>query len=270
MEAAVLSRSRAGGLFFLFTLLGLVCITTSLMDDNELEKCKREVQELEQKLEKRKAMQLSEEPSSGNSPSEAKIAKGSMSAGLATKAQGRGHRKESITHFEVRHQIIPFIHHQYRRSPFTHITAAMAAAVSSRSRGAAGGLFFLFTLLGLVCTAASLDENKLKNLKEKLQKAEQDLDTAKAQRDTASEIINGFMSLLDPTMAFMRKAAEGSPEFSALTEEYLKSTKGFMENVKSLIDGDNEELDAEISKWEQDLRASKKIVQSLEEYHAEL
>ncbi|XP_033992516.1 uncharacterized protein LOC117487876 isoform X5 [Trematomus bernacchii] len=186
MEAAVLSRSRAGGLFFLFTLLGLVCITTSLMDDNTLEKYKREVQELEQKREKRKA-------------------------------QGRGHRKESIKHFEVRHQIIPFIHHQYRRSPFTHITA-MAAAVSSRSRGAAGGLFFLFTLLALVCTAASLmDENKL------------------AQRDTDSELI-----------------------------------KGRMEKLKSRMDGDNEELDANILKLEKDLRASKKIVQSQEEYHAEL
>ncbi|KAI9538124.1 hypothetical protein NQZ68_017857 [Dissostichus eleginoides] len=147
----------------------------------------------------------------------------------------------------------------------------MAAAVSSRSRGAAGGLFFLFTLLGLVCTAASLmDENKLKNLKEKLQKAEQDLDKLKARRDTASEFINGFMSLLDPTIAFMRKAAEGSPEFSALSEEYLKSTKGFMENVKSLMDGDNVKLDAEILKLEQDLRASKKIVQSLEEQHDDL
>ncbi|KAL3046582.1 hypothetical protein OYC64_004549 [Pagothenia borchgrevinki] len=146
----------------------------------------------------------------------------------------------------------------------------MAAAVSSRSRGAAGGLFFLFTLLALVCTAASLDENNLKNLKEAVQKAEQDLDKLKAQRDTASELINGFMSLLDPTMAFMRKATEGSPEYSAFTEEYLKSTKGFMEKVKSLIDGDNQELDAKILKWENDLRASKKIVQSLEEYHAEL
>ncbi|XP_033992514.1 uncharacterized protein LOC117487876 isoform X3 [Trematomus bernacchii] len=166
---------------------------------------------------------------------------------------GRGHRKESIPHFEVRHQIIPFIHHRYRRSPFTHITAAMAAAVSSRSRGAAGGLFFLFTLLGLVCTAASLmDENQL------------------ADRDTDSEFSNGFMSLLDPTMAFVRKAAEGSPELSAFTEEYLKSTKGFMENVKSLMDGDNEELDARILKLQQRLRASKKKVQALEEYHAEL
>ncbi|XP_033992513.1 uncharacterized protein LOC117487876 isoform X2 [Trematomus bernacchii] len=183
---------------------------------------------------------------------------------------GRGHRKESIPHFEVRHQIIPFIHHRYRRSPFTHITA-MAAAVSSRSRGAAGGLFFLFTLLGLVCTAASLmDENQLKYLKETVQEVEQDLDKLKADRDTDSEFSNGFMSLLDPTMAFVRKAAEGSPELSAFTEEYLKSTKGFMENVKSLMDGDNEELDARILKLQQRLRASKKKVQALEEYHAEL
>ena len=71
-------------------------------------------------------------------------------------------------------------------------------------------------------------------------------------------------------MAFMRKAAEGSPELSTFTEEYLKSTKGFMEKVKSLIDGDNEGLDAEILKLEQDLRASKKIVQYLEEQHADL
>ncbi|XP_033992517.1 uncharacterized protein LOC117487876 isoform X6 [Trematomus bernacchii] len=149
---------------------------------------------------------------------------------------GRGHRKESIPHFEVRHQIIPFIHHRYRRSPFTHITAAMAAAVSSRSRGAAGGLFFLFTLLGLVCTAASLmDENQLKYLKETVQEVEQDLDKLKAQRDTDSELI-----------------------------------KGRMEKLKSRMDGDNEELDANILKLEKDLRASKKIVQSQEEYHAEL
>ncbi|KAI4788819.1 hypothetical protein KUCAC02_035612 [Chaenocephalus aceratus] len=181
----------------------------------------------------------------------------------------------------------------------------MAAAVSSRSRGAAGGLFFLFTLLGLVCTAASLmDENLLYHAllcgysilellraymfpnvtahfhdghffcieisQGKTSEAEQDLDTLKARRDTASELSNGFMSLLDPTMVFMRKAAEGSPEFSALTEEYLKSTKVFMETCKSLLDGDALKLDAHILKLEQDLRASKKIVQSQEEQHAEL
>ncbi|KAF3836917.1 hypothetical protein F7725_004381 [Dissostichus mawsoni] len=132
-------------------------------------------------------------------------------------------------------------------------------------------MFFLFTLLGLVCTAASLmDENELKHFKELLQDEEQDLEKAKADRDTASEFNNGFMSLLDPTIAFMRKAAEGSPEFSALTEEYLKSTKGFMEKFKSLMDGDNVKLDAKISKWEQDLRKKKIFVQAQEEQHAEL
>ncbi|KAK1906938.1 Pre-mRNA-splicing regulator female-lethal(2)D [Dissostichus eleginoides] len=128
----------------------------------------------------------------------------------------------------------------------------MAAAVSSRNRGAAGGLFFLFTLLCLVCTAASwMDENNL------------------AQRDTDLEIFNGFMSLLEPTMVIMRKVAEGSPKY-ALSEDYVKSTKDFLEKVKSLIDGDNEGLDAKILKFDQDLRAHKKLVQALEEYHAEL
>ncbi|KAF3850595.1 hypothetical protein F7725_012367 [Dissostichus mawsoni] len=70
----------------------------------------------------------------------------------------------------------------------------MAATVSSRSRGAAGGLFFLFTLLGLVCTAASrIDENKLENIRELLQKAEQALDIWKAQRDTDFELLYGWL-----------------------------------------------------------------------------
>ncbi|KAF3836919.1 hypothetical protein F7725_004383 [Dissostichus mawsoni] len=122
----------------------------------------------------------------------------------------------------------------------------MAAAVSSRSRGGAGRLFFLFTLLGLVCTAASLmDENKLKNLKEKLQEAKQDLDKLsknikeklqeakqdqdklKAQGDTALELINGYM----------------------------------MDNVK---------LDAKMLKIKNDLRAMKISIQDLEEQHDEL
>ncbi|KAF3836918.1 hypothetical protein F7725_004382 [Dissostichus mawsoni] len=125
------SRGAAGGLFFLFTLLGLVCTAASLMDDNKL--------------------------------------------------------------LLLKHVVILPAH-------------------APKSRGVAGGLFFLFTLLGLVCSVASLDENKLKNLKEQLQKAEQDLDKLKADRDTASEFINGFMSPLDPMIAFMRKATEGSPE----------------------------------------------------------
>ncbi|KAK5876997.1 hypothetical protein CesoFtcFv8_026290 [Champsocephalus esox] len=145
----------------------------------------------------------------------------------------------------------------------------MAAAASSRSRGAAGGLFSLSTLLCLGFTAASLMHDNNLNLKEKLQELEQDLEILKAHRDTDLEIFNGFMSLLDPTMVIMTKVAEGSPKY-ALMEDYVKSTKDFKEKVKSLIDGNNEGLDAKILKFDQDLRTNKKLVQALEEYHAEL
>ncbi|KAJ4929018.1 hypothetical protein JOQ06_004639 [Pogonophryne albipinna] len=148
----------------------------------------------------------------------------------------------------------------------------MAAAVSSRSRGAAGGLFFLFTLLGLVCTAASLDENQSKNVKEKLQEIEQDMDKLKAQRVTAAEFSNGWMSYLDPMMALIRKSAEGSPEQSAFTEEYVKITEDYMEKAKVLIDEANVKFDAKMLKVDKDLSALKKLIQALEvlEHHREL
>ncbi|KAK5903111.1 hypothetical protein CgunFtcFv8_006920 [Champsocephalus gunnari] len=161
-----------------------------------------------------------------------------------------------------------------------HITAAMAAAVSSRSRGAAGGLILLCTLLGLVCTAASLDENRSNNLKEKLQEIEQDRDTLKAQRVAAAEIYNGCWSNLDSMMALMRKSAEGSsPEQSAFTEEYVKITEDYMEKAKVLIDGENVKLDAKMLKIDVDLITLKKSIQALEvleqaleglEHHGEL
>ncbi|KAK1890241.1 ADP-ribosylation factor-like protein 2-binding protein [Dissostichus eleginoides] len=126
----------------------------------------------------------------------------------------------------------------------------MAAAVSSRSRGAAGGLFFLFTLLGLVCTAASLmDENKLKHFKELLQDEEQDLEKAKAQRDTNSEIINNYVSLLDPIMAL----------------EFLERVKGFMEETES-SDG----MNIGILEIEHNLSDEQIIIRALEDFQSEL
>ena len=60
----------------------------------------------------------------------------------------------------------------------------------------------------------------------------------------------------------MSKSAEHSPEC-------LKGIKYFREEAKSRL-RDNEELSATILKWEQELRDLKKIVQYLEEQHADL
>ncbi|KAI9538122.1 hypothetical protein NQZ68_017855 [Dissostichus eleginoides] len=142
----------------------------------------------------------------------------------------------------------------------------MAAAVSSRSRGAAGGLFFLFTLLGLVCTAASLmDENKLKHFKELLQDEEQDLEKAKAQRDTNSEIINNYVSLLDPIMALVKKSSAGPLDYAAFVEEFLESVKGFMEETES-SDG----MNIGILEIEHNLSDEQIIIRALEDFQSEL
>ncbi|KAL3046581.1 hypothetical protein OYC64_004548 [Pagothenia borchgrevinki] len=141
----------------------------------------------------------------------------------------------------------------------------MAAAVSSRSRGAAGGLFFLFTLLGLVCTAASLDENKLKHLKETVQKAEPDLHKVEAQRDTNSEIINNYVSLLDPIMARVKKSSAGPHDYAAFVEEFLQRVKGFMEETKS-----SKEMNIGILEIEHNLSDEQIIIKALEDFQSEL
>ncbi|KAI9534331.1 hypothetical protein NQZ68_014740 [Dissostichus eleginoides] len=278
MAAAVSSRSRgaAGGLFFLLTLLGLVCTAASRIDEKKLENLRELIHKAEQDLDIWKAQsdtdfellyglimdnvefdkeilkfekdlrahknffQALEEYQAEFEVKMCAVREVTanrfntylikycplvVTVECKPKKGVSGGKRNNLSciKYQVRHQIIPFIHHRYR-----HITAAMAAAVSSRSRGAAGGLFFLFTLLGLVCTAASrIDEKKLENFRELIQKAEQDLDIWKAQRDTDFELLYGLIM-------------------------------------------DNVEFDKEILKFEKDLRAHKNFFQALEEYQAEL
>ncbi|KAI3375806.1 hypothetical protein L3Q82_004088 [Scortum barcoo] len=91
----------------------------------------------------------------------------------------------------------------------------MAAAALSR-RGLTGvrttkGLFFIVTLLSLVCVASSLiDKDKL------------------AEKATNSELISDYMSFMKPLIALVKQTKEASSDFSQL--------EGFLENIKVLME----------------------------------
>ncbi|KAL7375770.1 hypothetical protein ABVT39_023632 [Epinephelus coioides] len=147
----------------------------------------------------------------------------------------------------------------------------MAAAAVPRSRGVAGGLFFLFTLMCLVCLASSLiDKDELEEMKENLQEAQQKLDKIKAQRRAASELMDGYMDLMDPLMAFLNKTSEDLPVDSLPLVKYIENAKSLMEKTKTFVDMENEEADAEIKKTEKELENMNNLIKALEEHQAEL
>ncbi|XP_078020268.1 uncharacterized protein LOC144459691 [Epinephelus lanceolatus] len=139
----------------------------------------------------------------------------------------------------------------------------MAAAAVPRSRGVAGGLYFLFTLMCLVCLASSLiDKDKLADIKESNQINQQKLEKLKAQKaiflETVSEKMRDFYSV----MTYLKEKGEESEDFLTLERK--------MENLKTFTDEQNKKWDADIEKTEQELRAMGKIIKALETYHAEL
>ncbi|KAL7375310.1 hypothetical protein ABVT39_015344 [Epinephelus coioides] len=139
----------------------------------------------------------------------------------------------------------------------------MAAAAVPRSRGMAGGLYFLFTLMCLVCLASSLiDKDKLADIKESNQRNLQNLDKLKVQRaiflETVSETIRAFCTV----MTYLKETGEES--------EVLLILQRKVESLKTFTDVHNKKLDADIEKTEQELRDMEKIIKALETYHAEL
>ncbi|KAL7375647.1 hypothetical protein ABVT39_026457 [Epinephelus coioides] len=139
----------------------------------------------------------------------------------------------------------------------------MAAAAVPRSRGVAGGLFFLFTLMCLVCLTSSLiDMNKVADIKESNQIIQQKLDELKAQKDIFLETVSENMRDISSVMTYLKETAEESEDFLTLVRK--------MENLKTFTGEHNKKLDAEIEKTEQELRTMGKIIKALETYHAEL
>ncbi|KAK9524591.1 hypothetical protein VZT92_016971 [Zoarces viviparus] len=132
----------------------------------------------------------------------------------------------------------------------------MAAAALSSSRGVAGGLYILFTLLCLVCLASSrIDDDKLKVIKENNQKIQQNLDNVKVKRAALSEFVSEQMS-------FFEKVSDQSPD------DFLP-LKETLEKFKTFIDYQNELLDAEMADNELNLGRDKACIRALEMYQAE-
>ncbi|XP_051284473.1 uncharacterized protein LOC127379198 isoform X12 [Dicentrarchus labrax] len=158
--------------------------------------------------------------------------------------------------------------------------AAMAAAALSRSRGVAGvtatrGLFFIFSLLCLVCLASSfIDEDQLEKLKENVQKAEQQLESLKEkyklEMASSLELINEYMGYLDPMIALVKKATGTSPDDFPPVDALLQSVKANMEKTKSYVEDQKVKLGAELENLEKDLEKQKKLIKFLEEQQGEL
>ncbi|KAA8582505.1 hypothetical protein FQN60_006176 [Etheostoma spectabile] len=147
----------------------------------------------------------------------------------------------------------------------------MAAAAGSRSRAGTGGLYFLFTLLCLVCLASSLiDNKKLEDMKEKLKTAQQKLDKLKVEKDTPSELISHYMTIFEPIMALMKTTSEELPDGFPSLDGFMENTKDFIWKLKTFVDKENVAMDARIAKLQKDLEKAKNIVKALEGYQAEL
>lgn len=156
----------------------------------------------------------------------------------------------------------------------------MAAAALSRSRGVAGvratkGLFFIFTLLSLVCLASSwIEKGDLKTLKENLEKSQQKLDSLKANYNSdmafSSDIMNDYMRLMDKMIAREKKNSAALPNDFPSVEGLLQTAKGFMENTKAYVDWYNEKNVIEIENLEQRIAKYKKNLEYLEDKEADL
>ncbi|TDG99844.1 hypothetical protein EPR50_G00198410 [Perca flavescens] len=147
----------------------------------------------------------------------------------------------------------------------------MAEAALSRSRAAAGGLYFLLTLLGLVCLTSSLvDNKKLENMMESLKEARQNLEKLKAEKDTPPELISEYMSFMEPMMEFSKRLSKYLPDDFPPMDGLMENIKGFMEKTKTYVDRENVKMDAKIAKLEKNLENVEKIIKALKGYQAEL
>ncbi|XP_078132529.1 uncharacterized protein LOC144534467 [Sander vitreus] len=177
-----------------------------------------------------------------------------------------------IKHFVGYHLKISF--HSSPVQLFFHLhhrTAMAAAAALSRSRALAGGLYFLLTLLCLVCLTSSLTDIKtLDNMKESLKKAQQNLDKLKAEKDTPSELMSEYMSTMEPMMAFVKRISKDLPGDFPPMDGFLENIKGFMEKINTYVVRQSVEMDAKIAKLEKDMGNAEKVIKALEGYRAEL
>ncbi|CAK6967923.1 uncharacterized protein LOC127379198 isoform X4 [Scomber scombrus] len=151
----------------------------------------------------------------------------------------------------------------------------MAAGALLRSRGAAGvrttkGLYFIFTLLCLVCLASSLTiTERLEKAKKMLKNLEQKTAKAKAEYESNhgfhSEMMDEYMQFMDPLIAITEQTAPYLPLL-----ELMDKLKIVMKKSKVYMDKSGEEMAAHFRSREQKVREYKQLIKYLEEKHNEL
>ncbi len=87
---------------------------------------------------------------------------------------------------------------------------------------------------------------------------------------TISNLINEYMSFMDPMTAFVGRVSQDLPDGFPSMDGLLQSIKGSMENVKTYTDEQNKVSGEKIEKTDQELRESWKLPELLEEPQAEL
>ncbi|KAK2862767.1 hypothetical protein Q5P01_002300 [Channa striata] len=137
---------------------------------------------------------------------------------------------------------------------------AAATAALSRNRGvtsvrATKGLFFVFTLLCLLCPASSrIERDKLKELREELQALKHAVHWKKAQNklasDFATKVMDDAVLLFDPLTRLLRETV---PEFTAMSE-LMENLKHFMVSTKAYVQKKMQTEAAETERFEEKLK----------------
>ncbi|XP_071333940.1 uncharacterized protein PF3D7_1120000-like [Trachinotus anak] len=150
-----------------------------------------------------------------------------------------------------------------------------AAAAFYSSRAVAGvtttkGLFLIFSLLGLVCFARSLDKEKLEEIKEELEEIQYELDKLKAEHKSNVAITSELIRSMEQNVTLLEtEMKELVPEFPHL-KTYLEDMRRYIKQTKAYTYRKYEEHDAEMEARERKLRKIKNLVKFLEENEAEL
>ncbi|CAI5672554.1 unnamed protein product [Oreochromis niloticus] len=173
-----------------------------------------------------------------------------------------------------------FIHQLLFTSQADLLQTVMAAVLAS-SRGltvssTTKGLFLMFTLLCLVCLSTSLtNKNQLEQLRETYQKTRQQIEKVKAEHEkelaSTTELMNEYMSFMDPMIALMKKTMQASTDndFPPL-DKFMENMKNYMKQTQAYVDRKHEEFGEKIEESEKELEMTKKFIEFLEEQEADL
>ncbi|XP_076738854.1 uncharacterized protein LOC143417110 [Maylandia zebra] len=157
----------------------------------------------------------------------------------------------------------------------------MAAAALASSSGVTvsrttKGLFLMFTLLCLVCLSSALiDKDQLEQLRETYQKTRQQIEKLKAEHEeevaSTTELMNEYMSFMDPMIALMKKTMQAShdADFPPL-DKFMENVKNYVKQTEAYINRKHEEIGEKIEESEKKLGKTKKLIEFLEEQEADL